>query len=53
MIVEKGHFHFAEKYWEEGGGKAPLVPPVLTALFSKNIWENEDVEYKKIFRIRK
>ena len=55
MIVEKGHFHFAEKYWGGGGegGKAPLVPPVPTALFSKNIWENEDVEYKKIFRIRK
>ena len=20
MIVEKGHFHFAEKYWDGGGG---------------------------------
>ena len=30
MIVEKGHFHFAEKYW--GEGKAPPAPPVPTAL---------------------
>ena len=29
MIVEKGHFHCAEKYW---GAKAPLAPPVPTAL---------------------
>ena len=24
MIVEKGHFHFAEKYW---GGQGPPAPP--------------------------
>ena len=26
MIVEKGHFHFAEKYW---GGQGPLGPEVF------------------------
>ena len=29
MIVEKGHFHFAEKYC---GGQGPLASPVPTAL---------------------
>ena len=36
MIVEKGHFHFAEKYWDGGGGrgegKAPLAAAVPTVL---------------------
>ena len=31
MIVEKGHFHFAEKCW--GGGQGPPAPPVPTALY--------------------
>ena len=32
MIFEKGHFHFAEKYW--GGQGPPLTHPVPTALDS-------------------
>ena len=27
MIVEKGHFHFAEKYWDGGGGGGRARPP--------------------------
>ena len=32
MIVEKGHFHFGEKYW---GGQDPSGPPAPMALLGK------------------
>ena len=35
MIVEKGHFHVAEKYC---GGQGPLGPPVPTALITGKIF---------------
>ena len=35
MIVEKGHFHFADKYWG-GGARPPWPPPVPTALIQQN-----------------
>ena len=42
MIVEKGHFHFADKYW--GGGKALLAPLFRRPLFNKMI----QVTYEKM-----
>ena len=34
MIAEKGHFHFADKYW--GGGQGPPGPPVPTAFIQQD-----------------
>ena len=34
MIVEKGRFHFAEKYWEGGGGQGPPGLPCSDGLVS-------------------
>ena len=37
MIVEKGHFHFADKYWVGGARPpGPPPPPVPTALIQQN-----------------
>ena len=45
MIVEKGHFHFAEKYWGDQGTHVP--PPVPTALYP-DIFFNDNLVRKAL-----
>ena len=39
MIVEKGYFHFAEKYWGEPRTPGPPVPTDLRVAKMKNLDE--------------
>ena len=46
MIVEKGHFHFAEK--NIGGTKAPMSPPPVPTALYPDIFFNDNLVKKAL-----